>query len=132
MDGRQIVLINEYNPKTGFFKIWGIEADIRRLAKDNTNAYIIGLMACCREIFSSKKHCGLFGGTEQQAFVHFDMMQFTKLQAAANKDGKAKAEALKELNKFLADHVKQIGSMEELKLELGKFFTALSLRLNLL
>ena len=73
LDGAQIVLINEYDPKTGFFKIWAIEYDIRRLAKDNTNAYIIGLMACCREMFSSQKHSGLFGGTEQQVLVHFDM-----------------------------------------------------------
>ena len=72
MDGRQIILINQYDKKTGFYKLWGIEADIRRLAKANTNAYIIGLFACCREIFSSTKHCGLFGGTVQQAYVHFD------------------------------------------------------------
>ena len=65
MDGRQTVLINEFDHKTGFYKMWGIEANIRLLAKNNTNAYIIGLMACCREIFNTQRHCGLFGGTEQ-------------------------------------------------------------------
>ena len=79
MEGRQIVLINQYDSKTGFYKLWGIEADIRRLATANTNAYIIGLFACCREIFSGTKHCGLFGGTVQQAFVHFDHIEFMEL-----------------------------------------------------
>ena len=67
MDGRQVVLINTYDKKTGFYRIWGIETDIRNLAKNNSNAYLICLLACCREIFSTQKHFGLFGGSEQQA-----------------------------------------------------------------
>ena len=90
------------------------------MAKDNTNAYIIGLMACCREIFSTQRHCGLFGGTEQQALVHFDMMQFTELQAQFGKEGKAKVEAKEKLNKFLNSRLKRIGDIDELKIELGK------------
>ena len=54
-------------------------------------------------------------------------MQLTKLQAAANKGDKAKAGALKELNRFLNDNLKQIGSIEELKIELGKLITTYSL-----
>ena len=50
-------------------------------------------------------------------------MQFTKLQAGLAKDDKSKAKALKVLNKFLTDHVEQLGSIEGLKIELGKFIT---------
>ena len=53
LDGRQVVLINTFDKKTGFYRIWGIEAEIRKYAKDNANAYVIGLMACCREIHST-------------------------------------------------------------------------------
>ena len=127
LDGRQTILINEFDKRSGFYKMWSIETNIRNWASRNTNTYIIGLFACCREIFSTKRHCGLFGGTEQQACVHFDMVQFTKLQAGLAKDGNSKAEALKVLNKFLTDHAEQLGSIEDLKIELGKLTTQSSL-----
>ena len=55
--------------------------------------------------------------------MHFDVVQFTKLQAGLGKDGNSKAEALKVLNKILTDHAEQIGSIEDLKIELGKWIT---------
>ena len=52
------------------------------------------------------------------------MMEFTKLLAEIGEEGKAKAEASKKLNKFLTDHLKKMGHIEELKIVLGKFITA--------
>ena len=33
---------------------------------------MIGVFACCREIFDSHKHCGYFGGTQIQAYAQLD------------------------------------------------------------
>ena len=120
MDGRQIVLINQYDKKTRFYKLWSIEADIRGMAKNNTNAYVIGLFACCREIFNNQKHCNLFGGTQQQACVHFDRAGFVELQAEVAKDA-AKAEAQRTLGLKLRENSEQFISIEKWKEEeLGK------------
>ena len=62
--GRQVLLTNTFDKKTGFYKMWGVENDIRTLSKNNTNSYIIALFACCREIHNSQSHSGLFGGSE--------------------------------------------------------------------
>ena len=51
VDGRQVVLINEFSPKTGFYKYWGVESEIRSNTKDYPNSYQIRLFACCRKIF---------------------------------------------------------------------------------
>ena len=71
MDGKQMAVVNDWDKKTTFYKMWPAEADIREGAKRNKNAYIIGVFACCREIFNSKTHRDLFGGTEVQASVAF-------------------------------------------------------------
>ena len=80
MDGRQVVLINHYDSGTSWYKIWGIESDIRRLAAKNSHAYFLSIFASCREIFTNR-HRGLFKGTEQQALVHFDAVAFDELLA---------------------------------------------------
>ena len=33
---------------------------------------MIGVFACCREIFDSRKHYGYFGGTQLQAYALLD------------------------------------------------------------
>ena len=116
MDGRQIVLINTFDKKTGFYRVWGIEAEIRKYAKNNKNSYVIGLMACCREMHSTKKHSGHFGGSMQQAQVYFDVQVYTGLQAEVARDA-AKADAVKKLDSNLRKQFSQIDSIDKLKLE---------------
>ena len=57
-DGRQIFLVNELAPSKGFYKIVGVEENMRKSALFNSNAYIIVIYACCREIFLVAQHCG--------------------------------------------------------------------------
>ena len=40
--------------------MWGIEAQIRNLAKACANSYQIAFLACSREVLSAAKHCGGF------------------------------------------------------------------------
>ena len=56
--GEQQLLINEYKKQTTFYKMIGIEADIRDIAKKFPNSYQIALIACCREVLSRDDHCG--------------------------------------------------------------------------
>ena len=50
-DGRQVVLINEHSKVKGFYKFFGAEQNMRTAAMTYSNAYIVGIFACCREIF---------------------------------------------------------------------------------
>ena len=60
MDGRQVVLINCIRPSTGWYEVWGIESEIRKLAARYTNNFFISIFAACREVFSRTKHRDLF------------------------------------------------------------------------
>ena len=98
-----MVLVNSINKKIGFYEKWGIEYEIRDRASKYPNTYQIALFACCREIFSATKHCGLFAGTELQALIHFS----TK-QAEEEKNKLAEFESVEELkrkNKELAERL---------------------------
>ena len=52
-------MLNEYDPKNKFYQLFNAEKLIYDLAKSfPKNAYVIGLFACCREIFNVDKHSG--------------------------------------------------------------------------
>jgi hypothetical protein len=57
-DGRQVFLVNEFASFRGFYKIVGVEENMRLSATFNSNAYIVVIFACCREIFLVAQHCG--------------------------------------------------------------------------
>ena len=57
-DGRQIVLVNQFNSEKGFYRSYGAEQNMRDSAKRFPNAYIVGIFACCREIFLVTQHSG--------------------------------------------------------------------------
>ena len=49
-EGRQVILINEFDKTAGFYKLLGVEENIRLAAKASNNAYYVCIFACCREI----------------------------------------------------------------------------------
>ena len=51
-NGAQALLVNELNNATGFYKVFAAEEDCRDIAKNHSNSYLLGLFACCREIFN--------------------------------------------------------------------------------
>ena len=57
-DGRQVILLNEFFSSKGFYKIFGVEENIRLLAQKYPNAYLVVIFACCREIFMVAQHSG--------------------------------------------------------------------------
>ena len=108
--------------------MWGVENDIRTSSKNNTHTYQIALFASCREIFDTKKHCGLFGGTESQAYLHFDAAEYTELLAQIAKNKELKFGTLEKLNQALIEKVRQLESAEAERLQQsGKFVTIIHL-----
>ena len=109
MDGRQMAVINDWEKKTSFYKMWPAEADIRDRAKKCNNGYFIGIFACCREIFNPLRHRDLIAGTEIQANVAF---------ATKAKEGELKAQATEEQAKTDGERIRALEErIEELKAE---------------
>ena len=50
-DGMQSMLLNEYDENTGFYRLLCAEAKLRLWSEIYPNAYILGIFACCRQIF---------------------------------------------------------------------------------
>ena len=71
IDGKQTIVINSLNSRTGYFHTCNIEQDIRDIAKKFGHTYTLGLFACCREIYRSHVHRGLVGPTKEAATDHF-------------------------------------------------------------
>ena len=57
-DGRQILLVNEFDQGKSFYKTIGAEENIRNLAQNFSNAYLVVIFACCREILLRSTHSG--------------------------------------------------------------------------
>ena len=57
-DGRQVILVNEFLSGNGFYKIFGVEENVRQMAQKFPNAYLVVIYACCREIFMVAYHSG--------------------------------------------------------------------------
>ena len=62
--GQQIVLLNQMNNLTGFYKHWSVETDIRSIAFNFPNVYQVAFFACGRELWNSIEHVGCFESKE--------------------------------------------------------------------
>ena len=48
LEGTTHILLNEYDEKTGYYKLFPAEKKLRTYAETYPNAYILGIFACCR------------------------------------------------------------------------------------
>ena len=78
VSGKQVVLLNEFEPNRGFYKWWGVEEDVRTLAELFPNSYQIAIFACCRQIYDPTRDSGCFGGTKQEAIEQFNQIEESK------------------------------------------------------
>ena len=60
-EGTQRLLLNEFDKQKKFYKLFPIETHIRNMTKFQKNSYLIVTMACCREIYSPKRHGNCVG-----------------------------------------------------------------------
>ena len=64
-DGMQTLVLNEYDSKTGFYKLFKAEDTVRKLsAVFNLNSYFICSFACCRELFDAEMMKGCIDGNK--------------------------------------------------------------------
>ena len=61
--GQQVVLLNEFDKATNWYKMLNVEAKIRVIAQMNPNSYQLAFFACCREIYEKTYHIGVKKGT---------------------------------------------------------------------
>ena len=73
---------------------------MRRMATKFSNTFSVGIFACCREVFSAARHCGLFSGTKPEADVHFTGIVVTKIESVIAEDSKKKEDAIMKMNEL--------------------------------
>ena len=54
-EGKQCAVVNEYDKRTGFYRLYPAEDDVRRLSKKYPNSYHLVFFACCREYYNGPK-----------------------------------------------------------------------------
>ena len=64
--GREILLLNEFDEDCKFYKFRHFEQTIRDRARTFTNSYQIAIFACCRQIFDENIHSGGISKKEAQ------------------------------------------------------------------
>ena len=94
-NGQQVVLINTFNKKTGFYHVWQVEAEVRTLARDFSNTYQTVLFACCREIFDPDTHSGLKEGPMEKAVAQFTELAMSDFKLQTSLSMEDKYESLK-------------------------------------
>ena len=73
--GKQVLLLNQFDRSSGFYKKWGAEGDIRSIAQMFPNSYQLAFFACCREVWIKTVHSGGVSGTKKEAEEYYLKLQ---------------------------------------------------------
>ena len=60
--GQQVLLLNEFDKASNWYKMLNVEAKIRVIAEMCPNSYQLAFFACCREIYDKSVHYGVCRG----------------------------------------------------------------------
>ena len=91
LDASQVFVLNEYNKRQEFYKLFTAEKKIRCIATGMKNSYLLSIFACCRELFKLDKHCRcIFAESKKEA---------KKLLKAKDEKQKQKAEEAEEMKR---------------------------------
>ena len=77
--GKQTVMVNDFNKRTRYYHLYGAEHELRLWATKHSNSYLIGIFACCREMYNKQRHSGCYGGTEQEALLTHEEELYKKI-----------------------------------------------------
>jgi hypothetical protein len=114
VDGKQCILINDFDEKLKFYQIWRVESVIRGLSKRRPNSFSITIFACCREVLDGKQNTGYLPGPYLVAKAKLD----ERMQADEETKKKDQSEAntaklLEEANKTIEQLKQQLETREE-------------------
>ena len=59
-------MVNELNQKTRYYHLYAAEHELRLWATRHGNCYLVGIFACCREMYNKLRHSGCYGGTQEE------------------------------------------------------------------
>ena len=116
--GNQHLIINQFNKKEGFYKMWNTEYDIRVMAEKYPNTYSCAVYACCREIYSNKHHTGRYGGTKDEAIAYFAKVLAEELEAKEAVDTAKKAKASRLIAERQEERLNQILGQDDANQEM--------------
>ena len=85
--GEQVIVLNEFDKREGFYKCWKAENMIRRLAEKFQNSFHLAFYACCREVYDPNRHCGGFTDTEEVSKQVSNDQEDQEEQAQVKNDG---------------------------------------------
>ena len=77
-DGRQVLLINQFDSNSRFYKSAPAELEIRDMAKNNRHTYHFCIFASCREIFMKEKHNYCLSKEAVDAILNFAQQTLMK------------------------------------------------------
>ena len=90
-NGAQTVLVNELDPKTGYYRLLLVEQVMRAMSNNFKCSFHLAFLPCCREIYNKDKHCNCFGPTKEKATEFFNAKN-EAMNAALKIEDKDKAE----------------------------------------
>ena len=74
-EGRQVIVINEFDKNNKFYKLYHSEKVIRLMAKNYSHSYHLCFYACCRENISRTTHTGGLQGPLSEAKSAVEQMK---------------------------------------------------------
>ena len=67
--GLQTVVVDEFDKRGRYFRLWQVEAMIRNLARKFPRSFHFAIFACCREVFEKTADC--YEGPYDKAFAKY-------------------------------------------------------------
>ena len=82
------MVLNDFDPKTKYYRIWHVEKFIRYLASAYPNTFHLAFYACCRELYDPARHSGGVGGTKEEVMAFYKKQDEEQKQAIAQEESK--------------------------------------------
>ena len=105
-DGIHFIPLNQYSKRSGWYEMFGIENEIRYIAKKHANSYCIGIFFTARETYRSHHHSGCLR-TKADALSELCLHIAGRLEHMPDDEEKEKAQ------KLLAEHQAEMAFDEE-------------------
>ena len=114
-EGRQTLLLNQFDKKREFYWLDPIEQNFRNASSICKNSYLVGIVACCREIFIKERHCDCVKAVdaEEATKIFEEKMAAEELKKSQTLTQEQEIQELKKQVKEMQDIIANKNSEEE-------------------